>query len=185
MPLIYDADIVRSLYWSPGGTIDGVEQPGRTYSRATRDESMYAARVDRLLEAGIPTDASVLVVGCGFGFLIEALHAAGFRYVAGIEPGPYYWTQPNEWDPAVRAVVAQRWLTDQGPEAFDVVIDEDAASSHSDSELDVFFAALERVGSRVVHFVTPGIRGDSSLNWKTLETWKALAPKHDWFGPRG
>ena len=38
---------------------------------------------------GIPLDAAILDVGCGFGDDIRRLHALGYRSVTGVEPDPF------------------------------------------------------------------------------------------------
>jgi hypothetical protein len=143
------------------------------------------------------------VIGSGFGYLIEELINQGITDVWGIEPGSFYWDPANDdqWPVGIQAITANDWIG-SGTEAasldalpgvpnnerFDWVIDEDAATMHSDAELPAFIAACEarlqgNAKTRIVHIVSTkesDFGGDSSVNWKTLAEWKAVAPDHNW-----
>jgi len=174
----------------------------------------FSTRKDWLTGYGLDNNASVLVVGCGFGFLMEELIAAGITDVWGIEPGSWYWDAANdgEWATGIdngqgvsltmKARVANDWLgsgTEQASleaigagnvqEKFDWILDEDAATVHSDAELPAFIAACEarlqgNARGRIVHLVTTyngqGTQTNPLVNWKTLAEWKAVAPNHNW-----
>lgn len=202
MPVTYDENIWRALYRRNRGTVDGVEQGWITYSQETFATSdMFPTRRDWLTGYGLDNNATVLVVGCAYGFLIEQLVDAGISDVWGIDPSPWIWDAANdgEWRLDVKARVANDWLgsgTEQAslqavgaPPSFRFVVDEDAASSHSDAELPAFLAACEarlqgNVKGRIVHIVTPFPGGDSAINWKSMAEWKALAPDHTWVDAR-
>lgn len=208
MPLTYTEQIWRSLYRRNRGTVDGVHQGYVAYSRETfLDSLVFETRRDWLTGYGLDNNASILVVGCGFGFLLEQLIDAGITDVYGLEPSAWLFDPANggEWRSDVRSRVAQDFVgsgTEKaslnalgvgGAARFTFVVDEDAASSHTDAELPAFVAGLEdrlqgNARSRIVHVVTTALHdgyvGDSSLNWKTLADWKAIAPTHTWVDAR-
>lgn len=215
MPLLYDDALVRSHYKSvrTSERVGGVEtdpQPPVTYSREFGDLlARMSTRKDWLTGYGLDNNAVVLVVGCGFGYLIEFLRAQGISQVWGLEPGSYYWDPANdgEWDPAVKALVAQDWIgsgTEQASldalpgvpnnERFGWIVDEDAASCHTDAELPAFIAGLEarlqgNVKGRIVHIVSDrevqeGPFSDPNLNSKTIVEWSLVAPDHTWVRAR-
>lgn len=220
MPGFYTDALVRSLHRRPQpyhhlqdgtivdpDTLEPIAAPEAvTYSRDLYGPLLarFGERVASLTAFGLDNNATVLVVGCGFGFLIETLIAAGITDVWGIEPGPYFWDAANdaEWGPGIRARVANDWIgsgTEQASldalpgvpnnERFGWIVDEDAAPMHSDAELPAFVAGLEarlqgNARGRIIHLVTtmgPGGPGDSAVNWKTLAEWKAVEPAHRWF----
>jgi hypothetical protein len=205
MPALIDTALAQALYWSPGPTLDGVKQPGITYGREYYQRinfEPFNTRKDWLTGFGLDNNAQVLVVGCGFGYLLEYLLDAGIPDVWGIEGGSFFWDVANdaEWRVDVKPRVANDWIgsgTEQASldalvgvpnnERFGWIIDEDAAPAHSDAELPAFIAGLEarlqgNAKGRIVHLVTPTQGGgqDSSQNWKTLAEWKAVAPDHTW-----
>lgn len=163
----------------------------------------FGTRKDWMTGYGLDNNADVLVIGCGFGFLIEELIAAGIPTVWGIEGGSFFWdaAQDSEWDPAVKARVANDWIGSGTEKAslqaidagsaqatFNWIVDEDAAPMHSDAELPAFIAACEdrlqgNARGRIVHLVStvgPFGPGNQAVNWKTLAEWKAVAPDHTW-----
>ncbi len=202
MPILYDAALVASLY-NVGDPLDTTRRV--TYSRELFewDTDWVGSRMAALPPAWI-TAADIVVVGAGFGWLIEFLIDAGVSSAVGIDPGPYMQANMatesrsdvtvidatvgvdpiNSIKSALRGAGFQR--------SYDVVIDEDAASSHSDAELQAFYDGCEGLLrgnqiNRVVHLVTPispSGPGDSSLNWKTMAEWKATRPAHTWIDIR-
>jgi hypothetical protein len=168
---------------------------------------MFGKRKDWLTGYGLDNNAKVLVIGCGFGFLLEYLIDAGIPDVWGIDPGDWYWDAANdgEWRSDVKPLVANDWIgsgTEQaslqalpgvsGQAKFTWIVDEDAATMHTDAELPAFITACEdrlqgNVKGRIIHIVTP-LRftgpGDSAVNWKTMAEWKAIAPDHNWVDAR-
>ena len=209
MPGFYDETLARALHRSvkrgPVMRDSVVIEPAiiDTYGRDFYlDDWKFGTRKDWLTGYGLDNNASVLVIGCGFGFLIEELIAAGITDVYGMEPGTFYWNaaQDGEWDSVVKARVAQDWagsgtevaslqaLGVSGQAQFTFVVDEDAATMHSDAELPAFLAACEarlqgNARGRIVHLVTTvGLYGpgNQAVNWKTLAEWKAVEPNHTW-----
>ena len=209
MPGLYDDTLARALHRSvkrgPQMTDGVITAPAEmlTYGREFYFVNWdFGTRKDWMTGYGLDNNASILVVGCGFGFLIEELIAVGITDVYGIEPGSFYWdaAQDAEWDTAVKARVANDWIGSgtevaslnalgvSGQARFNWVVDEDAATMHSDAELPAFIAGCEdrlqgNARGRIVHLVTtvgPYGPGNQAVNWKSLAEWKAVEPAHTW-----
>lgn len=178
MPRILDEHLTRAIYH------DG---RGGTYGRGWFDlPHPFDRRARALVDAGV--SSPVLVVGSGFGFLIEALLDLDLD-AYGAEPGSWFWDPANavEWASQARHRT-MRTVIEPGalPDArFDWVVDEDASPHHSDAELPGFHETLERLAANPpIHLVTPIVVGDSALNWKSIEEWEATAPTHTWISTR-
>lgn len=199
MPLVYDQTLYESLYQinTDAGQIHYTRSlynisPGRIANRVA------------MLPQGTVQSADVIVVGCGFGWLVEQAIDNGVAAAVGIDSSPFI--QANKATEsrgdvvildATVGVTADNTIKSMLQAAgfkrtADLVIDEDAASSHSDAELQAFFDGCESLVSgnrpaRVVHLVTPvSERGgnDPIINWKTMAEWKALRPAHTWIDIR-
>lgn len=213
MPGFGDPTITNALYhYTKRKTIENgvvTSQDLVTYGREFFDPDasgildVFNTRKDWLTGYGLDNNASILVVGCAFGYLLEYLIDAGITDVWGMDPGSFYWdpAQDSEWRADVKPRVANDWVgsgTEKsslnaigygGAARFTFVVDEDAAPMHTDAELPAFIAGLEarlqgNVKGRIIHLVTPGVTGDSSVNWKSMADWKAVAPDHRWFNIR-
>ena len=180
---------------------------GKEYLDTDGLRDRFTNRASGVTNLGVATNASVLVVGDAYGYLMEALTNAGITDVYGIEPGAWWWDPANdaEWATGMKARTARDWIgsgTEQaslnalgvsGPARFTFVVDADAAPCHSDAELPAFIAGLEarlqgNARGRIIHLVSAslvtGSGGDSSQNWKTLTDWQAVAPDHTWINLR-
>lgn len=193
MPLTYTAELFQALY-----NVGGPDGRRLTYRRELYDlDHGWIGRRLALLPPGLITAARVAVVGCGFGWLLDHLVAAGAAEVVGIDPSPHIAAHKatDSTDPSrivaatvgvdnVRSVLQAAGFS----RTYTVVIDEDAASSHADAELSAFFDGCEQLLqggqlARIIHLVTPRVPEsiqDSAINWKTLAEWKALRPAHTW-----
>ena len=215
MPVFITENLVQSLYKIQQGQNEEGRQHnpvlpinyGRKYFEGSEQ---FFDRREALVGVGVDvTHGPLLVVGCGFGYLMEELILSG-RESYGIEPGNFFWSKMREEaNPDIARLIVDDWMGSADyitslqtltSERFGFVIDEDAAPAHSDVELRDFYASLEAVhtnaplpynyatgirrGSRVIHFVTALDKsrgpGDSSQNWKTAEQWKQTAPDHVW-----
>lgn len=213
MPVFLDSEtLVTALYkrGRPGMHLVGetpVPQPPIIYSKEYFDtgglRDRFTNRASGMVNLGVATNSSILVVGDAYGYLMEALIDLGITDVWGIEPGAWWWDPANdsEWAMGMKARTAQDWIGSgtevaslnaigvSGQARFTFVIDADAAPCHSDAELPVFISGLEarlqgNVKGRIIHLVSTslvtGVGGDSSQNWKTLTDWQAVAPDHTW-----
>lgn len=196
MPLVYDEALWNRFYRVP--VPEDHSLGNLHYERGLLDAwpEFVSRRVDQF-PPGLIQNSSIVVVGCGFGWLMEALIDAGVGTVVGVDMSPYIHankaTQSRNDVTIVNGIVGvdnvSSLLQSAGfPRQYRAVIDEDAASSHSDAELPAFFAGCESLlqggqTAKIVHLVTEkrgeGI-GDSAINWKYLSEWKALAPSHTW-----
>ncbi len=150
-------------------------------------------------EFDILTSERVLIVGCAYGYLIEAANDAGFANVWGIEASTYIIgnrgdeTRGNvlfvEDDIRGGAAVHTKLTTLTGFAEFDWVISEDVAPGYTTVEYVDVMDAMEGVldpdsrANQVIHLMTilvPGKSGDSSQTWLTLAEWNALRPAHTW-----
>lgn len=192
--LEYTERVWRALYRVTDGDGSTI-----TYSRRLAEvfgQGDVGGWIDPRIEAlkeFIPQDATVLVVGCGYGFLIERMMDLGWDDVWGIDSSSYIMkTLDSEADSRVAPRIAQGAVGAENirqamrgfPDSFDYVIDEDAASAHRDNELPDFYAALESLGTYVIHLVTPLEIGDTGLNWKNANEWLQTAPSHVWVDTR-
>lgn len=210
MPAFLTSALASSLYKRVGSkqVANGAVTVSPTIYTYGRDyyqdqlTALFANRASGMVSLGVATNASMLVIGSGFGYLMEALVTQGVTNVWGIDPGSLFWDVANDldWASGMKARTAEDWIgsgTEQaslnalgipGQATFNWVIDEDAAPAHSDAELPIFIAGCEarlqgNAKGRIVHLVTPlgvGGPGDSSQNWKTMTAWKAVAPDHTW-----
>ena len=203
------------------------------YSRA----ALYAAaqqRAANIVSAmGWTTPGpSVLVFGCGFGWLAEAFEDLGFDRVVGTDTSAWIQsskdaTEEADIDAAIaaagldpsnghgaeaKAIVsakgkglgprcrASRGLLDEdgstnqsrgrirqaldihGNDLVDWALTDDLARTMSDAEVLESAARLDLIATNSVHLTQTllGSNRDVSLNWHTLEEWKALVPAHTW-----
>lgn len=209
MPLEYTESVWRSLY----GATDPETGERLTYGNKWA-EVVYASKfewVERRLDA-VETqfsnrdDRPILIVGCGYGFIIDIMMQRGWTNVWGVDASPYIATTVSaEMDATVADRIIAPYtvgvddhatitsaLQDAGaPTEFELIIDDDAASSHSDAELPAFYTGLEAFKLRkpipVVHLVTPVADsgpGDTGINWKTMAEWAATETGHIWVDAR-
>lgn len=157
----------------------------------------YDMRVSRLSELfTIEKSDRVLVVGCGFGFLIDAFHDAGFPNIWGIDSSPYIqanratesrdstgFVDSDIRGPQVRAKL--KALT--GDWIFNWIITESVMECYQDEEIGSLLDAVEVVldadnGLRnAVHLVVAdNPEFDSIFAQKTLQQWKDIRPSHSW-----
>ena len=201
MPLVWTDTVYQTLYRAYREDGTGPISYGREFAQSFWREQvsgLFGRKAGWIIGRGISTSAPVVVVGAGFGFLCEALKDAGISNVVGIDFAPYIQSRLSTEKRLDISVISatvgidnvNSLLQQAGfPRTYDWVIDEDAASSHSNAELPAFHSGCETLlkGNqkvRILHLVTPGPGGDTSLNWKTLAEWKATAPTHTWMNIR-
>ncbi len=199
MPTEWNENLWRALYAQGGYGPDGgtVITYGAEWVAMSGYADMFIQRKDALTNLGIQPGVPVLIVGSAYGYGMSALVDAGFDDVWGIDPSPWIWSAENdaEWAPGMKLRTAQDWMGSGSEMAsleaigftgqFQWVVDEDAASSHLDHELERFMTQCEdclTVDGQVIHIVTPlrQLPGDSAISWKSMEDWRAFAPDHQW-----
>lgn len=207
MPTFLTSANIYSLYKHNPGTNYALQTYGGDFMGLAQGLPRFQTRKDWLTGYGLDNNASVLVIGAGFGYLMQALYDAGITDVYGLEPGDWFWdvAQDSDWPSAeIKGRVAQDWAgsgTEKdalnaigvgGQAQFTYVVDEDCITMHTDAELSTFISACEdrlqgNAKGRIIHVVTllpEGGPGDSSVNWKTAAEWKAIAPDHTWVDVR-
>jgi len=145
----------------------------------------------------------ILIGGCGFGFLIDAFHDAGFPNTWGIDNSGHIATnRPTESRGSTLFVqddfsgigrVRNQLRTLTGDDIFNWVISEGLVESYEDSELaffrDTAETLLDPAESKlniinlvyaVIDPTSPERSLDSVYNQKTIAEWKALEPLHSW-----
>lgn len=162
-------------------------QPGLTY---------YEDRWTRLTSQwDWDLNSRILVVGCGFGFLIEVAHDAGYTNIWGLDNSHYISSKrgveargdvlmvDDDIRGEGRIKTALRTLT--GDDTFGVIITEDVLTSYDIAEMPPIFAACEaglatgNPASNIIHMVSEGPINQPFTSL-TLEEWQALAPTHSW-----
>lgn len=175
--------------------------PGRDHLMRFRDR--WSALVSNF---GIQPTERVLVVGCAFGYLMDAANDAGHSLIWGIDNSPYVASAKGIEASGNQVIVENdiRGLGGQmrqvfrnltGDDVFDWVITEDVVACYrvDDSEganqnvlnLAPLLETLLPPGvsaSHIIHITSvaleSGVGGDSAFTWLTLAEWKALIPTH-------
>ena len=155
----------------------------------------------RLIEHYLwPRGSSIAIVGCGFGWSLEILRAAGYE-AWGTDPSPYIQATKADTDPAdgiafalePARVVDELLDTAESRTAFleasigtrarfDAVILERCATSLEDAEILQLLEDTEAIARRGATLllsdspVQPGRAQDPDMNWKTFEAWRAIVP---------
>jgi len=145
----------------------------------------------------IQTTDTVLVVGCAFGYLIEAAQEAGYPNVYGLDSSPYV-TSLKDVEASNNVIIVpddirggqvQNTLRQAtGHRTFDWLITEDVVACYSTAEVQALQGAAEnllsngRDGSNILHItsIMRQIPGDSAFTWLTLEGWAQVIPSHNW-----
>ena len=146
--------------------------------KAGYDRSVLLAeaelRASKFVELlNLRTNQKILILGCGFGWTVEALNNLGFNNVVGVDTSPYIHSELSNQYQGTSDI-----LTDEGNFKPQVVITEHLVESYSDAELQTLLQKYASV--TVIHLVmtTKHDPDRTDLNMKTLEQWKALFPDH-------
>lgn len=169
----------------------------------------FSQKVERLAlgsTALFPINSTdrILISGCGFGYLIDAFHDAGFLNCWGIDNSPYIQSRRpietrgttlfihNDFRGPIQQVKAQmRQLT--GDDIFNWIITEGVMESYEDAEMSALLDATERIldpangPENIVHLVyavinptDPDASLDPIYNQKTIAEWKSMRQTHSW-----
>jgi len=187
MALVFDESYFR------GDRLDGYTDYGRAMWGGTWTFGGFAEdTLDRAASKGVSlSNRSVLVVGSGFGFMVEELLARGVN-AWGLDVSEYAISQT----PA--AIVGRNLLGDarlrsalnaarsaaglKGNARFDLILTEDVLPCmSSDAEALALAVELRRHAIRVGHRVStfPSL-ADVGYLWHTLAEWRALLGSGDW-----
>jgi hypothetical protein len=152
--------------------------------------------VDRLKQTpalpanSTPATTHVVVVGAGWGFLVDELMALGFD-AYGIEASAYAHGKAAEHVPssvharmhqkdglsAVQFTEVRRAAGLKGGQLFDLGISEDILPCLDDQEVMQLRGIMRGQCRNLLHIITPGAPGEpkvTALNWKTMADWRTL-----------
>lgn len=163
---------------------------GRLFAQMFRDPETpefteYQHRAS-LLEPFIDPGERTLVVGCGFGFLMDELNALG-RPSIGVDSSEWImrnWRrergEPHPFGPMpLLADVRDPVIERVGP--FDVVVTEAVLESYPDgAELTEVIARCHELASKVIHMIHDGSEPFEPLVTKSFEQWCLDDPEAIW-----
>jgi 2-polyprenyl-3-methyl-5-hydroxy-6-metoxy-1,4-benzoquinol methylase len=191
---------------SPGHRLDG---QAVTYSRAYAQmmeaperpqELTYHLRVAAALASLLRIAAAdrILVAGCGFGFLVEAMAALGQPNCWGVDSsawiesglaeeagGGVSVTVADFLDPSLPAIMAGV----AGPGGFDWILSEHLLEAAEEAVIPSLLDSAEGLlsdgrplaaAAHLVQVVDADRRGEPDMTWKSAQGWKALRPSHTW-----
>lgn len=161
---------------------------GALYSNYRR-YPFFAERA-AMIRRRVSPSASVLIAGCGYGYLVDELRKIGVR-AWGCDLSPWAVGQASQVIPATATFVLLGDVTDTnslntvraaaglpGNQDFALVVTEDVLPMLTDAEIAAALEAVRTVGSAVLHIVTPGDPTDttraSGVTWKPIAAWRAL-----------
>jgi hypothetical protein len=148
----------------------------------------FAERAD-WLTSRYPRMGTVLVAGCGWGYLVDELTQRGWD-AWGADASAYAIARGQSELPDLKGRLLRADMTDarqlnllmrgrtsaQGH--FDLIVTEDLLPALNDDEIARALTALRSAAETVVHIVTPGdARGGErhpDLNWKPIAAWRSL-----------
>jgi hypothetical protein len=150
----------------------------------------FQERVDELIGRFAPNGQKLLVVGCGYGYLVDLCVTAGYD-AFGVD-NTYAITKGRQLLPAIstRLLVADALNTSTldtaaksaglhgGVPKWALLVTEDVLPCMSDAEIATALTNLRaRCSTNLLHFVTPGQQDashDPRINWKTIDAWRAV-----------
>lgn len=195
----WDESTFALYYWRH---VDGVRIGG--YDKAYFE---YLGQGDHLvlfrerwaaITANLPiqTTDTVLVAGCGFGYLISAAREAGYLETYGLDNSPHVAAHPEDVDPGVTICeydlrgpqLLNELRQATGYRRFDWIITEDLVACFTTAEVQGWQGAIEAVlnpgqtGANILHITTVerGLVRNNGLTWLTLPAWAAVIPSHNW-----
>lgn len=177
---------------------------GRTYAQMVKHpqdmEITYFHDEVKQIESHFSIGRSdrILVVACGFGYLVEAMMDLNFHNCWGIDNSAWIHanraTESRSDVPILEIGILDEGLLPHlaartGSALFDWVIDEHILEGFQDEHHPPVIDAINKLTadpSNVIHMVQPiseGKTGHPSMNWKTLDEWAVLDPLNRWLAP--
>lgn len=172
--------------------------PGVMYSSGYQQYPFFTDRVNALKSRFAPNNQTLLIAGCGFGYLVNLAVQAGYN-AFGIDGSSWAIQQGQALLPAIatRLAVADITVASQidaatkgfglkggNPVKYALLVTEDVLPCLSDAEITTALTNLRaRASSNLLHIITPGDGGpecDSRLNWKLFGDTATPAPAGSW-----
>jgi hypothetical protein len=152
--------------------------------------TFFQQRVDGLIGRFAPNGQKVAVWGCGFGYLVEMLLAAGYD-AYGFDASTYAITRGKELLPGIAARLfvrdalvsgdmtpARRDAGLAGQQRFPLLVTEDMLTVLTDAEITTAVTNLRGISSsNLLHIVWPLLPDrvqDPRCTWKSVDAWRAI-----------
>lgn len=180
------------------GQYEGYTRLGMSRAMGPHDDELtfFHNRRDHLLELfDIQPSDRILVIGAGFGFLIESFKDAGFQNIWGVDSSPYISKKKATEargdvlliSDDVRGVgrVKQALKALTGDDRFNWVISESVVESYDAAEIrDLLLACRQYLHPQepedhVVHLVHTDPMVEPLVN-RTIAECNEIEPKHSW-----
>lgn len=145
-----------------------------------------------IIRQRFPAATSVLIAGCGYGYLVDELQKLGIN-AWGCDASPYatgraaqelgqngrFVLQGDCTTAAGMTAVRAAALGGGANRRFAVCVTEDLLPALADIEVTATLTALRGVSTTLFHIITPGnpsdhAKVDKAMNWKSISEWKAL-----------
>jgi SAM-dependent methyltransferase len=141
--------------------------------------------------------ARILVVGCGYGYLVDALLAAGRPNTWGVDAAPWATgraaaavgaaagARVRQADATSAAALraAKQAMGLGATQRFDLAVTEDVLPCLTAAEQTALLAAVRQHATALLHVVTPGDPADprkgAGIDWRSAAAWKALVGAAD------
>jgi SAM-dependent methyltransferase len=168
------------------------EQEGGLYWPPYSRFPFFQTRVDELKQRYAPAGQRLLVVGCGYGYLVDDCVAAGYD-AYGIDASAYAigkgqtllpgiasrLTVADALDAAALDQAAKGWGLKGGTPKWTLLITEDCLPCMTDTEVQTALTNLRaRCTTNLAHVVTCGDpavdKVDPRINWKSVDGWRTV-----------
>lgn len=186
---------------------------GRIYAEVFRDPgalgvlSEYEHRANLIEQSapapGLVATDRILIVGCGFGYLIEALKDRGYPLTFGIDSSSDIESRKGVEARGDVVLVSEdmngtgrtknQLRQNTGDDEFDWIVTETMLESYDDAEIQTILNVIEgglyaqHSFDHALHLVMdvrdparPDDSIDPAFNQKTLAEWNAMRPAHTW-----
>ena len=212
-PVVSDTQILNSYYSTRDGDPKSSTFGKRLgYSRKFyREDWVFATEVDRLVNGPLfnlrvqvtphpfsfNTSDRIIVLGCGFGFLVEEFKKLNYLNCWGVDNSAHIHANLQEKDPDVVIInedmagsrITRALQQQTGRATFDWVITERVFESFDlDSSLMRLIDAAEgmlataHVNSkgRIIHLLDTHAHTNPVMSRNTIDVWRAQRPIHSW-----
>lgn len=170
---------------------------GVLYSAGYHQYPFFQDRINTLIGHFAPNNQTLLIAGCGFGYLVQLAVTAGYN-AFGVDASSWAISQGQALLPsiasrlAVADILNTTALDNAGkgfglhgnPPKYALLVTEDLLPCMTDTEITTALTNLRaRATSNLLHIITPGSGGpecDYRLNWKLFGDSVTPAPAGTW-----